>query len=137
MGLDQSAGKMMTMEWGHLKNKETGKPQTYEDYGPYDWRKHARLHMFMKDAWHRQNQDAKDEEVYHFTEVELQFDDIDRLQEAIDTGYIEYFCEGGFFFGHQFQEDSVKHYKKQDLEFVEFAKIELSKGNTITYRCSW
>ena len=137
MGLDQSAGKWMKMEWSHLTNKETGKPETYEDFGPYSWRKHARLHMFMIEAWYRQNQDAKPEEAYHFTEVELQFDDIDRLQEAIDTGYIEYFCEGGFFWGHQFQEDSAEQYKKQDLEFVEFAKIELSKGNKIRYRCSW
>jgi hypothetical protein len=137
MGLDQYAGKMMTMEWSHLKDKETGKPETYETYGPYDWRKHARLHIFMQDAWNRQNQDATPEEIQHFEEVELQFDDIDRLQDAIKNQYWDYFCDGGFFWGHQFQEDSAHSYKKQDLEFVEFAKIELSKGNKIVYRCSW
>lgn len=137
MGLDQSAGKWMQMELSHLKDKETGKPQTYLDYGPYSWRKHARLHMFMQEVYHRKHQDAKPEEVHYFKTVELDKQDIDRLQEAIDTSYIEYFCEGGFFWGHQFQEDSLEYYKEQDLEFVEFASKELAKGNTITYRCSW
>ena len=136
MGLDQSGGKWMKMEFNNLKD-DKGKPQTYLDYGPYSWRKHARLHMFMIETYHRQHQDAKPEEIHHFTTVELDKQDIDRLQEAIDTSYIEYFCEGGFFWGHQFQEDSLEHYKEQDLEFVEFASKELAKGNTITYRCSW
>jgi len=136
MGLDQAAGKWMQMEWSHLKDDE-GKPQTYEDFGPYSWRKHARLHMFMQEVYHRQHQDAEPEEVHHFTEVTLDKEDINRLQEAIDTSYFEYFCSGGMFWGHQFQEDSANHYKEQDLEFVEFAQTELAKGNTITYRCSW
>ena len=91
MGLDQSAGKWMQMEWSHLKDKETGKPKTYEDYGPYSWRKHARLHMFMQEAYHLQHQDAEPEEVHHFTEVTLDKEDINRLQEDIYTSYIKYF----------------------------------------------
>jgi len=136
MGLDQSAGKMMQMEWKNLKD-EDGKPQKYHDYGPFSWRKHARLHMFMQETYHRKNQDAKPNEVHHFTEVDLDLDDIERLQKAIDESYYNYFCEGGFFWGHQFQEDSLEHYKQQDLEFVEFAKKELAKGSEIKYRCSW
>ena len=137
MGLDQNAGKMMTMEFSSLKDKETGEPVTYEAYGPYDWRKHARLHMFMKDAWHRKNQDATDDEVHYFTEVELDIEDIDRLEKAINSRYRDYFCEGGFFFGHQWQEEAASDYKEQDLKFVEYAKKELAKGTMIRYNSSW
>ena len=135
MGLDQNAGKWMSMEYNNLDNK--GKPQTYECFGPYYWRKHARLQTFMQETYERKNQDAKPEKVYHFREVELDIEDIDRLDKAINNGFIEYFCEGGFFYGHQYQEESCNDYKKQDKEFVSFARKEIAKGTEIVYTCSW
>tara|TARA_R110002012_G_scaffold285351_2_gene476474 strand:+ start:66 stop:476 length:411 start_codon:yes stop_codon:yes gene_type:complete len=136
MGLDQSAGKWMEVECSHFKNDD-GTPETYQVYGPFDWRKHARLHMFMIETYNRKHQDATDEQIWHMQEVELDSKDIDRLEKAIENKYYDYFCEGGFFFGHQFQEEQAEYYEEQDKNFVKFAKKELAKDNVIKYTCSW
>ena len=62
---------------------------------------------------------------------------IEELRQEIKSGYHSSFCEGGFFWGHQFQEESVKHYQKQDLQFCDWVLTELDKGNKVVYSCSW
>ena len=42
-----------------------------------------------------------------------------------------------FFWGQQFQEESVKQYKEQDLKFVEYCKEVLKSGDEVIYECSW
>ena len=59
------------------------------------------------------------------------------IVEAINNGYCRYFCDGGFFWGHEFQEEAAKDYKEKDLEFVEFAREALADGETVIYECSW
>ena len=39
----------------------------------------------------------------------------------------------GFFFG----ENSDEHYKEQDLEFVQDARVAIADGYTIIYDSSW
>ena len=39
--------------------------------------------------------------------------------------------------GDSVQEESVKEYKKQDLEFVAECKQALKNGEILTYECSW
>jgi hypothetical protein len=47
------------------------------------------------------------------------------------------FCPDGFFWGHQFQEESMREYKNQDLEFCEKALKWLKEGKNVFYDCSW
>ena len=149
MGLDQYAGVMEEKKSEHFKN-EDGSYDTWQQAGPFEWRKHARLQEFMtrlfmvknsksaKDRW--QTSTFGNEEVIipiQFNEMELDDVDIKLLEEAIENGYKDFHCEGGFFWGHQFQEEAVKDYAEKDREFVKFAKEELAKGNKIFYECSW
>jgi hypothetical protein len=41
------------------------------------------------------------------------------------------------FYGHQFQDDAVKHYRKDDLAFIEAAKSAIKEGKQIVYSCWW
>ena len=70
-------------------------------------------------------------------EVEFKATGHPELEKAINSGYSEYFCDGGFFWGHQFQEEAAKDYKEKDLEFVQFAREALADGETVVYECSW
>ena len=47
------------------------------------------------------------------------------------------FCPDGFFWGQQFQEESMKEYKEQDLEFCEAAIEWTDEGKTAWYGCDW
>ena len=55
-------------------------------------------------------------------EVYITEDVLKELKEAYKDKYYRYFCNDGFFWGQQFQEESVKEYKSQDLKFVKFCK---------------
>jgi len=69
--------------------------------------------------------------------MELTKEDIDKLDEAIQNGYQDYFCDGGFFWGHGFQEEALIDYKEKDEEFVVYAKQALKDGKKVFYECSW
>ena len=99
--------------------------------GPFEWRKHARLQEFMNNIFMERNklkskweQDKINDNEYvlnpiSWDRIELLEDDIDKLEEAINNGYSRYFCDGGFFWGHEMQESQAEYYKEKDLEFVE------------------
>jgi hypothetical protein len=40
------------------------------------------------------------------------------LRQEIDSNYHQSFCSGGFFWGHQFQEEAMKEYKEQTVFFA-------------------
>ena len=143
MGLDQYAGTLETkiMEWNSKKEE-------YEEAGPFEWRKHARLQEFMtrlymakngkKKKW-RQDFFGKEPVTMpiQFDSMELDEVDIKLLEEAFDNGYKDFHCDGGFFWGHQFQEESVMDYKDTDRKFINYAKKALAKGSKVFYQCSW
>ena len=58
-------------------------------------------------------------------------------RKAIKDGYWDYFAHDGFFWGQQFQEDSVKEYKELDKQFLRAARKALKAGREVTYNCSW
>ena len=60
-----------------------------------------------------------------------------KLEEAIKTDYHRYFCPDGFFWGQQFQEESMREYREQDEEFLKECKKALELGEPLTYECSW
>ena len=62
---------------------------------------------------------------------------VKELEEAIKYDYSQYFCSDGFFWGQQFQEQSVKEYKKQDKEFLKEAKQAIKDGQPLEYECWW
>ena len=58
-------------------------------------------------------------------------------QGKFNEKYYNHFAPDGFFWGQQYQEEQVKAYKKQDLEFIKFCKNALEKKEVIEYSCSW
>ena len=110
------------------------------------WRKHARLQVFMAREYDKQNpkeEKASDSEggVSHLGfnggPVNITYEILDRLEKAIKNGYWDCFAHDGFFWGQQFQEESVKQYKELDKEFLKAARKALKAGREVTYNCSW
>ena len=120
MGLDQYA---------HIRIK-LWNPRQYN----YEWRKHACLQEFMEQVWSR----GGNTKIFNCQDLVLNKNDIENLEYQIKNGYPDCESSGGFFFGHQFQEEAVDEYKQQDLDFVNRAKEALNKpGSTVTYTCWW
>lgn len=136
MGLDQFAYKRNKNE--EPKKDEDGR-EIYPDF-IFDWRKHARLQVFMarlfKDKFPKSHEGSYGLG-FNGEELELDLKDIEALEDEIKNDYYGCFASDGFFWGQQFQEDQVKHYKAQDIEFVEWSKEELHKNNKVIYNCSW
>ena len=136
MGLDQYA-------FQRNKNTKLNGEYTEEDRDniKYEWRKHARLQVFMRDLHRQKNPDAKmgtyNLGMNGLDIVELTSEDLTALQKAIETDYYEYFADDGFFWGQQWQEEMAKEYKDQDIKFVKWAKKEIENGDKVFYSCSW
>ena len=149
MGLDQYA---------KLKGQKLNFDKLFsDDCNPIEdgfcWRKHARLQVFMNSQWIKQNEhkykkqlkDAGKGEPFNLShlgfnagEVVYMTEEVVKdLEEAIKTDYHRYFASDGFFWGQQFQEQSVKEYKKQDKEFLEFCKKALKNKQVVQYECGW
>ena len=110
------------------------------------WRKQARLQVFMAREYDKQNPREikareKEENLAHLGfnggPVNITNEILDRLEKAIKDGYWDYFAHDGFFWGQQFQEDSVKEYKELDKQFLRAARKALKAGREVTYNCSW
>ena len=105
----------------------------------YDWRKHARLQVFMARKWREKNPDKEPEGSFNLgfnagdEPLVLQKADLDEWQEEIENKYWNSFATDGFFWGQQFQEESVKEYKKQDQEAVDWARTQLEQGHQIKH----
>jgi hypothetical protein len=109
------------------------------------WRKHARLQVFMAREYEEQN--PKEEKStdgdslghlgFNGGPVNITNEILDRLETAIKNGYYDYFAHDGFFWGQQFQEESVKEYKELDKQFLRAARKALKAGREVTYNCSW
>ena len=142
MGLDQHA---------HLRGQKVDWEQYYsdDDYGDKEkvfvWRKHARLQQFMAKKWDEQNAHHEhdgslshlgfnsdcDAPVYITQEVAKE------LAEQIQEGFKDYHAEDGFFWGQQFQEESVKENKEMDLEFLQWCRDMIAEKKVAVYHCSW
>ena len=155
MGLDQYA---------HLRNRKINWKKYYSDdekesqaerKDVFVWRKHARLQTFMNKMFEKQNQEQlkkqREQEndkdfnpfdmshlgINCYDEVYITKDVVKDLEEEIKSNYHHSFCADGFFWGQQFQEESVKEYKSQDLKFLKFCKEAIKDGKTVVYTCSW
>lgn len=75
--------------------------------------------------------------MFNCVELPLNEEQLLELQEAINNKYYDHFCDGGFFYGHQFQEESVEEYEEQDKKFVDQALAHIKAGGDVIYLCSW
>jgi len=143
MGLDQHA---------HLRGHKVDWKKYYsdDDYGDKEnvfvWRKHARLQQFMAQKWAEQNPNVVFDEgllahlgfngdceapCYMTEEV------VKELAEQIEKDFKDYPATDGFFWGQQFQEESVKEYKEQDIKFLKFCEQAINEKKVVEYWCSW
>lgn len=134
MGLDQSACLEMHMDAEGVSGLE-GWASSDSDQAEKDafyWRKHSRLHVFMMQE---ANPGGSDD--INCKALELTMDIINKLEQAINNEYADYFCSGGFFWGHQWQEETAKHYKNNDLAFVDWARKKIRQDVKVFYTCSY
>lgn len=108
---------------------------------PYYWRKHARLQQFMTELWHEKNgtkmEGIMGQNGFNGGDVLiLNKDDILSLQTQVENDSLP-FCPDGFFWGQQFQEESMKDFKQQDLKFCKDALQWLEEGKEVWYESSW
>lgn len=103
------------------------------------WRKHPNLHGWMEALWTSKGRPGIDQEEgerdfnFNGIELELTWDDIERLDRDIRSGAVAKLGTQGFFFG----DPADDYYQKQDLEFVRNAKAELFLGLRVFYNSSW
>ena len=134
MGLDQYA--YINAETITSYNAKTKTTQTRNDAEKeFYWRKHARLQKFMEDLFVEKTQKSATE--LNCNQLWLTEEDILRLAKQVESGYETCQSEGGFFYGHQFQDESVKEYNEQDNAFIKEALEALKKGKGIMYSCWW
>jgi hypothetical protein len=69
--------------------------------------------------------------MFNGVELELTWDDLDRLEHAVKMQMLP--PTQGFFFG----DGSDKHYRAQDLKFIQDARTELFMGLRVFYNSSW
>ena len=137
MGLDQYA-------YSRNKDSKLNGTMADEDYDniKYEWRKHARLQVFMRDLYREKTpKDQREEGGFNLgfngEPLELNLEDLEKLGKEIREDYFNSFADDGYFWGQQFQEEQVKEYKMQDQNFIKWARQELKDGNKVFYSCSW
>ena len=91
------------------------------------WRKHPNLHGWMKKLYHERGGN----ESFNGSELELSWEDIDRLEKTIKSHSLP--NTTGFFFGDP--ADNI--YYDDDLKFCSEAKAELFLGLKVFYNSSW
>lgn len=122
MGLDQYA-------WA----RERG--ESNEGHEPqFTWRKHSKLQEFMEQLFVEKTSLSSVE--LNCGELELELADIEKLEKCIEQKAMP-ISPGGFFYGHQFQDEAEDKYRDQDIMFCEWARREIEQGNTVIYSCWW
>jgi len=143
MGLDQWAyvaakAGQSDEYWDQLSLPESERT-TSEPRELACWRKHPNLQGWMERLWLEKIRDGRipavpDHEyndMFNGVELELTWEDIDRLNQDILADQLPHTT--GFFFGSSGDD----HYRKQDLEFCRLARSELFLGLRVFYNSSW
>lgn len=121
MGLDQYAyiASKVESEWNDTSRQDI----SY-------WRKHPNLHGWMEKLAEEKGLEYT---TFNGVELELTWEDVDRLEKDIKSGIVAELGTRGFFFGGP----SDHHYYEYDLEFCVNAKAELFLGRKVFYNSSW
>ncbi|WP_224826778.1 hypothetical protein [Cognatishimia sp. MH4019] len=122
MGLDQ---------YGYVKvSEEADVPSEMTFY----WRKHARLQAWAEALFVAKT--GQGAEALNCAELVLTVADIAGLRALVTDGALPK-SNGGFFYGHQFQDEQVEAYAAQDLAFCDWAEVQIASGETVVYSCWW
>ena len=104
------------------------------------WRKHPNLQGWMEQLWFEKlkangvpPEMADWDGGFNGIELELTWEDVDRLEKDIKSGVVAKLHTQGFFFGNP--SDDV--YYEQDLQFCVDAKAELFLKRKVFYNSSW
>lgn len=121
MGLDQYAyiASKANTKWDDNSRQEVAY-----------WRKHPNLQGWMEKL--AESKQVK-YDTFNGVELELTWDDVDKLEKDIKSGVVSNMGTVGFFFGHP--SDDI--YYEQDLQFCVNAKAELFLGRKVFYNSSW
>jgi hypothetical protein len=121
MGLDQYAyiASKANTEWDDSSRQDV----SY-------WRKHPNLQGWMEKL---AQEKGVQYDTFNGVELELTWEDIDKLEKDIKSGQVSELGTTGFFFG----DPSDEHYREQDLEFCVNAKAELFLKRKVFYNSSW
>lgn len=77
---------------------------------------------------------GSDAKSFNCVDLALTTDDIQALQALLDANDLPT-SEGGFFFGHQWQDEAATEYKEQDLKFCKWAAAVLETRQQVLYSC--
>ena len=135
MGLDQYGGWLKKPTKEEEVHAKLTNDYILDGHEEFEWRKHAKLQKFMEDIWYSRESDGSvsfnaGQRLY------LNQEDILNLQQLILNDDLPE-SEGGFFYGHQFQDEAAKENKLYDLKFCHDALEWLSEGKQVFYECSW
>lgn len=108
------------------------------------WRKHPNIQGWMEQLWLRKMdipvnssdqyiQNKYPSDSFNGVELELTWDDIDKLEKDIISEKVSKLNTTGFFFG----KPSDDYYREYDLQFCRNAKAELFIGRRVFYNSSW
>lgn len=95
------------------------------------WRKHPNLQGWMEQLYIDKTNHT--DHSFNGIELELTWEDIEKLEQDIKGGVMSKLDTTGFFFG----DPSDDYYREQDLEFIKNAKAELFCGLKVFYNSSW
>ena len=145
MGLDAYAGFQEPQPENVEPINEEALYETLQAGDEFYWRKHARLQEYMQKLW-RVRKFGDEAKFWGGLRMDGQHDlaevifldreDILDLQKKVENDNLP-FCPDGFFWGQQFQEESMKEYKELDLKFCKQALKWLDEGKKVWYDCSW
>ena len=99
----------------------------------FEWRKHAKLQEFMEKIWYQQEGSV---DAFNCKDLILNKEIIEELQKCIETNTMPA-SPGGFFYGHQFQDEQADEYKEKDLRFCKWALKAIEDGQQVYYTCWW
>jgi len=145
MGLDAYAGFQEPQPENVEPINDDAFYETLQGNDEFYWRKHARLQEYMQRLWRVRTfgddakywQGLRMDGKHDYAEVMfLEKQDIEKLQKLVENNDLP-FCPDGFFWGQQFQEESMKEYKELDLKFCKQALKWLDEGKKVWYDCSW
>ena len=118
MGLDQYAYCRANKEGSYSGSREIAY-----------WRKHPNLQGWMRKLWESKGNSGE----FNGDEIELTWEDLERLEEDLVSGSMAELKTVGFFFGN----DSDDYYREHDLKFIREAKAEIFSGLKVFYNSSW
>ena len=95
------------------------------------WRKHSKLQEFMENVWYKEQGNTEE---LNCKDLVLTKEILEKLLKCVETNTLPK-SKGGFFYGHQFQDDAAKDSQKADIKFCKEALQAIEDGKQVIYSC--